>query len=635
MLTTSQRGNSSSGRDTSARLSLDRTKPGPTLLGWMTGTEESAGKSARSVKSGSAGPASLHVQTGESRQSHCPPNERVAAKQMPSAQTMQDAFGEDGPDLFSEKRVPTTGELPSIPPLKVADALLRPKMPPQHIAKGPKQGVTESRFKRWLVTMNGTENEIDDVHQHLLEEWPALCAYILIAMGKTAAGRDHMHVFLYLKERLSPKKIMNTWPWIHRCNFKPVGEKTTYNVVQHVKKQGNLEEYGATKLASHGRPPDGPHKCPSMREAVREAILDIAHDRLEPSEVMERDVNLWMHRGDDILCMAQELKMNLKRKTFEQPPLMEWQERAEHLLLNQSECQILFIVDRIGNRGKTWFAQYMHRKHGAIIFDQSDQRHCSLMWKMEKIVIFDVPRSAVPSYACMEAFKNGYVISEKYRSQQKYQDGMKVAVLMNRTPSMSQLSQDRYRIFDLLQYHTGHRTFSQPLQKTIEESFQPKDPHPMVPPKAPHKSAASSLASHMGRIGIDQSSTVRKLDFDEESTTSQALDDARIKVTEFLTAHGRPGARALMDTITLMNEIIADNDAVVPPVIDSKDLRRRARKPLLDSPPQLPQPTLASLAKDLVDSVKELDPPPPHRYPAKGSVFCDHITTQARGSRAR
>lgn len=50
-----------------------------------------------------------------------------------------------------------------------------------------------------------------------------------------------------------------------------------------------------------------------------------------------------------------------------------WQEAAEELMVNQGPREILFIVDRIGAMGKTWFASYMMKKYGAIIFD------CSLM----------------------------------------------------------------------------------------------------------------------------------------------------------------------------------------------------------------------------------------------------------------
>ena len=181
-----------------------------------------------------------------------------------------------------------------------------------------------------------------------------------------------------------------------------------HSVVCYVKKQGNWEEFGATKLSTQGGPPDGPAKKRIVREAVKTAITDIAHGRVDPAIVMERDVNLWMMRRDNIMRMAQELKTNLKRKMFEQPDLRPWQNHAEQVLLNQDERKILFIVDDIGNNGKTWLAQlaqYMHWKHGAIIFDQPDQHHCVMIWRMEKIVIFDVPRSAIPSYSCMEAFK--------------------------------------------------------------------------------------------------------------------------------------------------------------------------------------------------------------------------------------
>ena len=232
------------------------------LTQWLTARDAGDGRAAKGAKSGSATPASLSVRTEACHQSPCPQSQRVAAKHIPSAATMQEEFGISGPDLLDDDCVPETGEVPSLPRLKVEDALLRPKATAGARSKGPKQGTAESRFKRWLLTLNGSQLELDDVRQHLLEEWPALCQYIIIAREKTAAGNIHMHAFLYLKDRLSPKKIKTEWPWIDGCNFKPVGEETTYNVVQYVKKQGDWEEYGAERLATHGGPPDGPQKRP-------------------------------------------------------------------------------------------------------------------------------------------------------------------------------------------------------------------------------------------------------------------------------------------------------------------------------------------------------------------------------------
>ena len=180
---------------------------GKGLTQWLTARDVGDGRAAKGAKSGSATPASLSVRTEACHQSPCPQSQRVAAKHIPSAATMQEEFGISGPDLLDDDCVPETGAVPSLPRLKVEDALLRPKATAGARSKGPKQGTAESRFKRWLLTLNGSQLELDDVRQHLLEEWPALCQYLIIARETTAAGNIHMHAFLYLKDRLSPKKI--------------------------------------------------------------------------------------------------------------------------------------------------------------------------------------------------------------------------------------------------------------------------------------------------------------------------------------------------------------------------------------------------------------------------------------------
>lgn len=136
--------------------------------------------------------------------------------------------------------------------------------------------------------------------------------------------------------------------------------------------------------------------------------------------------------------------------------LRPWQE-ALNIKLNRPLCSrsVEFIVDRSGNMGKTWFAQYYCNLHSnAQYLKMGKGADMALMLREDIRVLFiDCVRTRTEmlNYEFIEAVKDGCVLSGKYQSMMKQLVGgtCHVVVLMNEEPSLSALSRDRYIITNL------------------------------------------------------------------------------------------------------------------------------------------------------------------------------------------
>ena len=54
------------------------------------------------------------------------------------------------------------------------------------------------------------------------------------------------------------------------------------------------------------------------------------------------------------------------RRQFATTRMRPWQKEAWTTLSQTNNRQILFIVDEVGNTGKTWFAQWLVQQHRAF-----------------------------------------------------------------------------------------------------------------------------------------------------------------------------------------------------------------------------------------------------------------------------
>jgi len=141
------------------------------------------------------------------------------------------------------------------------------------------------------------------------------------------------------------------------------------------------------------------------------------------------------------------------------PTLRKWQAEAISLLEKQTDRQVLFVVDREGNTGKSKLALHLRATLGNKLFycdagGGNDVAHALSKGSYE-YAIFDYPRSTQPQYLpwrVIEGLKNGVITSPKYDSDTIYfNHNVKILVLTNHDLDSvrPQLSRDRWSVLDL------------------------------------------------------------------------------------------------------------------------------------------------------------------------------------------
>ena len=128
-----------------------------------------------------------------------------------------------------------------------------------------------------------------------------------------------------------------------------------------------------------------------------------------------------------------------------------WQENVLGRLFDQNDRQIMFVVDAMGGKGKTFLADYIMNRYDAIKFETTVRADCAHAYTEQDFVIFDIARHDVPrlNYGTLEMFKGSYMFSSKYGGVTKALHDVKVIVFMNNHPDEGKLTADRYDIIDL------------------------------------------------------------------------------------------------------------------------------------------------------------------------------------------
>ena len=141
--------------------------------------------------------------------------------------------------------------------------------------------------------------------------------------------------------------------------------------------------------------------------------------------------------------------------------LRPWQKTLINEMKTPTAREILWIIGREGNEGKTWFQEYVRSIYKpkrvwlgglsttpANIYHELSQHGMTSM----DIFLFDLPRGDDRdiSYQPLEKIKNGRCISEKYHSRQlKFHTPNIIAVFANYHPRKVTLSIDRWKVFKI------------------------------------------------------------------------------------------------------------------------------------------------------------------------------------------
>lgn len=290
---------------------------------------------------------------------------------------------------------------------------------------------TGPRAKNWCFTLNNyTPQDVDRLSTPIDG-----VEYLIFGREVGASGTPHLQGTVCFQSRKRLSQVIAT---IGQCHCTVT--RYLHQSIDYCRKDGDFTEIGL--------PPAGKGERSDLEEfkaSVKEGVTSLVELRELHSSVCATYPRFVKEYLDD----------NRPKVTVQLHPLREWQGRLYELLMRPPDPRhIIFIVDKVGNQGKSWFARYFCdlNDNAQIIVPGKKADMAYVVREDCKTFFLDCPRSKQGEfiqYDFLEELKNGYVFSPKYESRVKKFRTPHIVVCMNESPDMSKLSADRYSITNL------------------------------------------------------------------------------------------------------------------------------------------------------------------------------------------
>jgi len=282
--------------------------------------------------------------------------------------------------------------------------------------------------KHWAFTLN---NYTDDDLSRFSQPIPGT-TYHVVGLEVGESGTPHLqgHVSMAVKKRLAFMRSLI--PGAHLTVARNLAASILY-----CKKGGDFRECGSAPGGSGTR-----SDLDAFKEAVKAGISSLSVVREQFSDVYARYPKFCQEYIAD--------------KKTPQPvtahPLRGWQESLYARLRGQRDGRsIVFVVDQVGNAGKSWFVDYYSSLHENTLCilpgKKADMVYAFSTCGFDPRVVFvDAPRSKQGEYIqydFLEEIKNGRIFCTKYHSFMVRFAPPHVVVMMNSEPDRSKLSEDR------------------------------------------------------------------------------------------------------------------------------------------------------------------------------------------------
>lgn len=293
-----------------------------------------------------------------------------------------------------------------------------------------------SRVRHWCFTLN---NYTDDDFSGL-SSLPTGVSYLCVGREVGSEGTPHLQGFLSFSNPRQLSGLRRTF-FGGRAHWEPA--RSPGPAAEYCKKEGDYIELGhPPAVVGSGARSD----IEAFKEAVKGGLLDIRRLREEHSSVCARHARF----------VSDYIKDHTPPREVEQHDLREWQRDLLAKLDGEPDSRtIIFVVDRSGNTGKSWFADYYHSLHPLAVQVLNPGKKADMALALNpsiRVLIIDAPRSKQGEYIqydFLEDVKNGRVFSGKYESGMKYLNKVHVVVMMNEDPDYQKLSIDRYDVISL------------------------------------------------------------------------------------------------------------------------------------------------------------------------------------------
>jgi hypothetical protein len=295
--------------------------------------------------------------------------------------------------------------------------------------------------KHWTITLNNyTEDEI--------EVWRKLkdhgVSYICFQkeIGETN-GTPHLQGYCICEKRIrlsGLKKLVGNRVHAIPSNGSPSSNRA-YCSKSKTAVPDTFEEYGEIP-ANQGKRTD----FTAFQDAVKEGLRCKRKAREDFPELVAKYPR-WCY---DILSDQKDIQV-------EEHELYEWQSAlSEDLLQPPDDRKVIFVIDKRGGQGKTWFAKHYCKKYDDAQYMEPSKK-VDMAYALQddlRVLFLNITRTTDENnlnylYAFIESVKDGMVFSPKYESRMKYYDKVHVVVMMNQDPNMELLSEDRYYIYNL------------------------------------------------------------------------------------------------------------------------------------------------------------------------------------------
>lgn len=290
------------------------------------------------------------------------------------------------------------------------------------------------RAKYWSFTLNNyTPADVDRLSRPI----PGI-EYLIFGKEVGVSGTPHLQGTVCFQSR---KRLQQVIAVLGQCHCSCT--RSLLQSIEYCKKEGDFTEWGTVPevRANTGHRTD----LDAFKETVKSGITDEQELRELHSSVCAQYPRFVKDYLDDHKVQV----------SVPSHPLRQWQQDLNAILRKTPDPRkIMFVVDRIGNQGKSWFARYFCDLHdnAQIIIPGKKADMAYVAREDVKTFFFDTPRSKQGEfiqYDFLEELKNGYFFSPKYESRIKKLATPHIVVCMNEYPDMEKLSADRYHVIAL------------------------------------------------------------------------------------------------------------------------------------------------------------------------------------------
>jgi len=291
--------------------------------------------------------------------------------------------------------------------------------------------------KNWCFTLNNYSEDDLSRLETLTEDNSV--SYVIYGKEVGESGTPHLQGFISLNKRttlVKVKELIGSNPHLEIA-------RNVNASIQYCKKEGDWKEFGKMGGGKGSR-----CDLDDFKEAVKGGMLSLTQIRENFSDVYAKYTRFCLEYIDDHYP-------KVVVPTFDLRP---WQITLKAKLESPADRRkVIFVVDEVGNCGKSWFAHYYASVIGESCQVMLPGRKADMAYALRpclKILFLDAPRSKQGEfiqYDFLEDLKNGYVFSTKYESRVRTYEPMHVVVNMNEMPDRSKLSEDRYDIMRIRQ----------------------------------------------------------------------------------------------------------------------------------------------------------------------------------------